>query len=148
MDKGYNEAVEYLKKFRDYSFELKRLDEEIKKLKSEIMCISSPIPNNEHVDTSAISDRTKLIDNMVDMKRRFEEEKAKYIECKQVARKIIAQLTDSKQKTILTEYYLNDNTMEYIAEYMLKISVRHTYRIRTTALKSFQKILKGRHNEN
>lgn len=139
---GYEEALNYLRMIRKMPISLRVLSDKIKVLETQIVDVNSTaISDNEHVNSSNVSDKMKSVDRLIDLKNELEAEKESYRLLLSESNDLINQLSKTEYKTIIFEYYINRKTMEYIADNIVGLTVRHLYRLRKYALKEFQKIL-------
>jgi replicative superfamily II helicase len=139
---GYEEALNYLRMIRKMPISLRVLSDKIKVLETQIVDVNSTaISDNEHVNSSNVSDKMKSVDRLIDLKNELEAEKESYRLLLSESNELINQLSKTEYKTIIFEYYINRKTMEYIADNIVGLTVRHLYRLRKYALKEFQKIL-------
>jgi predicted DNA-binding protein YlxM (UPF0122 family) len=91
---------------------------------------------------SEVSDKTKITDKRIDLENSLSEIVIKLYERIDQAKGHINTLTNSDQRTVLTEYYLNDKTWEEIA-YKTNYTYRHVHRIHGRGLKELNQVKTG-----
>ena len=91
---------------------------------------------------SAISDKSKITDKRIDLENSLGDIVVKLYERINQAKGYINTLTNSDQRTVLTEYYLNDKTWEEIA-YKTNYTYRHVHRIHGRGLKELSQVKTG-----
>lgn len=133
-------AKEYLNRVRFADISINTKNDELYHLKLKSLQVS-PQSQGERVQSSGSGgDFTKIIDKIVLLQAKINEEVDQLVELKEQARTLIHMLTDERYKTVLTEYYLNHKTWEQVADCM-NYDLRWVYRIHGKALKEFSKVL-------
>lgn len=133
-------AKEYLNRVRFADISINTENDELYHLKLKSLQVS-PQSQGERVQSSGSGgDFTKIIDKIVLLQDKINEEIDRLVELKEQARTLIHMLTDERYKTVLTEYYLNHKTWEQVADCM-NYDLRWVYRIHGRALKEFNKVL-------
>lgn len=133
-------AKEYLNCVRFADISINTKSDELYHLKLKSLQVS-PQSQGERVRSSGSGgDFTKIIDKIVLLQEKINEEIDQLVELKKQARTLIHMLTDERYKTVLTEYYLNHKTWEQVADCM-NYDLRWVYRIHGKALKEFSKVL-------
>lgn len=133
-------AKEYLNRVRFADISINTKSDELYYLKLKSLQVS-PQSQGERVQSSGSGgDFTKIIDRIVLLQDKINEEIDLLVELKEQARTLIHMLTDERYKTVLTEYYLNHKTWEQVADRM-NYDLRWVYRIHGKALKEFSKVL-------
>ncbi|MCI5617918.1 MAG: DUF1492 domain-containing protein [Ruminococcus sp.] len=133
-------AKEYLNRVRLTDISINTKSDELYHLKLKSLQVS-PQSQGERVQSSCSGgDFTKIIDRIVLLQDKINEEIDLLVELKEQARTLIHMLTDERYKTVLTEYYLNHKTWEQVADCM-NYDLRWVYRIHGKALKEFSKVL-------
>lgn len=133
-------AKEYLNRVRFADISINTKNDELYHLKLKSLQVS-PQSQGERVQSSGSGgDFAKIIDKIVLLQDKINEEIDRLVELKEQARTFIHMLTDERYKTVLTEYYLNHKTWEQVADCM-NYDLRWVYRIHGKALKEFNKVL-------
>ena len=133
-------AKEYLKQIRSIALTVKRIQNELERLRADAASASINLDGMPHA-TSGNSDRlARLAIKMAEYNTELQDELNALLDEKAKAIKMIKTLPP-KQQTILVEYYIHVKTWEQIAEEM-DISVRHCHRLHGNALYNFDKVLK------
>lgn len=111
-------AKEYLNRVRFADISINTKSDELYHLKLKSLQVS-PQSQGERVQSSGSGgDFTKIIDRIVLLQAKINEEIDQLVELKEQARTLIHMLTDERYKTVLTEYYLNHKTWEQVADCM------------------------------
>lgn len=133
-------AKEYLNRVRFADISINTKNDELYHLKLKSLQVS-PQSQSEKVQSSGSGgDFTKIIDKIILLQDKINEEIDLLVELKEQARTLIHRLTDERYKAVLTEYYLNHKTWEQVADCM-NYDLRWVYRIHGKALKEFSKVL-------
>lgn len=133
-------AKEYLNRVRFADISINTKNDELYHLKLKSLQVS-PQSQGEKVQSSGSGgDFTKIIDKIILLQDKINEEIDLLVELKEQARTLIHRLTDERYKAVLTEYYLNHKTWEQVADCM-NYDLRWVYRIHGKALKEFSKVL-------
>lgn len=132
-------AKEYLKSIRTLDIEINSKKEELINL-NEKLTILSPQGSDTPVKSSGTTDITKTVDKIIDLQREIETEINELVNLRLEARVFINQLADLRFRVILTDYYINGDTWEQVAQTM-KYDLRWIYRLHGRALQDFEKIL-------
>lgn len=134
-------AKEYLNRVRFADISINTRSDELYHLKLKSLQVS-PQSQGERVQSSGSGgDFTKIIDKIVLLQDKINEEIDLLVELKEQARTLIHMLTDERYKTVLTEYYLNHKTWEQVADCM-NYDLRYVYKVHGRALQAFSEILK------
>lgn len=102
----------------------------------------SPQSKGERVQSSSGGgDFTTIIDRIVDLQNKINQEIDELVKLKDNARTLIHKLTDRRYQTVLTEYYINHKTWEQVADIM-DYDLRYVYKVHGRALQVFSEIMK------
>lgn len=115
---------------------IKTKEHELSKLRLNIAQVS--VKQNEPVKTSGVNDPMRIVDRIADLQDEINREIDNLVRLKTEIRSKINALDDYRYIAILTEYYINCQRWEDIAESM-EMSVRHTLRLHGEALQAFRK---------
>ena len=129
-------AKEYLYSVRTSYDLIDTKKHEILKLKSDSEQVS--IRQNEPVKTSVVNDPMRIVDKIADLESEINREIYNLVQLKSEIRCKINALDDYRYIRVLTEYYINQNSWESVAE-LTGNSVRHTLRLHGEALQAFRK---------
>lgn len=129
-------AKEYLYSVRTSYDLIDTKKHEILKLKSDSEQVS--IRQSEPVKTSVVNDPMRIVDKIADLESEINREIYNLVQLKSEIRCKINALDDYRYIRVLTEYYINHNSWESVAE-LTGNSVRHTLRLHGEALQAFRK---------
>lgn len=133
-------AKEYLKQIRSIALTVKRIQNELERLRADAASASINLDGMPHASSGNSDKLARLAIKMAEYNTKLQEELNALLDEKAKAIKMIKTLP-TKQQTILVEYYIHVKTWEQIAEEM-DISVRHCHRLHGNALYNFDKVLK------
>ena len=130
-------AKEYLNQIRDLDTLIDVKCKTRAQLEIKAQQVSSP-ELKERVLSSGTSGFAQTVDKIVDLDNEISQQIDDLLKLQSDAINKINQLSDKKHIAILTEYYLNQETWERVADIM-KLSVRHIHRLHGKALQEFRK---------
>ena len=125
----------YLRKARELDTLVHTKLNEIDKLRELAECLSSP-KLGERVTSSKGNTSMQTVDKIVDLQAEIDKEIAELVELITEIHAKIEQLSDTTEKAVLTERYINGRSWEEIAE-IVGYTVRQTLNIYGKALKHF-----------
>ena len=130
---------------KEYLYRIKNLDTEVNIKLEELKCLKQkslgvqPISFEQKVKSSNGNSSNRVIDKIIDLESLINSEINELINIKAEAHDLITQLKNPKHRSLLTEYYLNNKTLEQTAE-----TVRYSYdyirHLHSGALSNFRKI--------
>lgn len=125
----------YLRKARELDTLVHTKLSEIDRLRELAECLSSP-KLGERVTSSKGNTSMQTVDKIVDLQAEIDKEIAELVELITEIHAKIEQLSDTTEKAVLTERYINGRSWEEIAE-IINYSERNTKYIHGRALKNF-----------
>lgn len=129
-------AKEYLNQARSLNMEIKSKLEELHQLR-EKSSYSSNFSELGRVKSTPKNTSNITVDKIVDLEKIINEEIDILVDLKTKIHTAINNLSDSCQRTVLTEYYLNGKTWEQVAE-IVNYQNRNIYYIHGQALKQLK----------
>lgn len=135
---------EYLSHIGGLEYDIRRLEAELGKARSDMMRLQSMDCSREHVDGGEPADLADRISNMLECEKRLNAEWDRYINQRNQAKRLLAELTSAKYRAVLTEYYLLGLTWEAVAGH-LDLDPKQMWRIKKSALREFDRTVRARH---
>lgn len=129
----------------EYLYRIKNLDTEVNIKLEELKCLKQkslgvqPISFEQKVKSSNGNSSNRVIDKIIDLESLINSEINELINIKAEAHDLITQLKNPKHRSLLTEYYLNNKTLEQTAETM-RYSYDYIRHLHSGALANFRKI--------
>nr|UWG94013.1 MAG: Protein of unknown function (DUF722) [Bacteriophage sp.] len=130
---------------KEYLYRIKNLDTEVNIKLEELKCLKQkslgvqPISFEQKVKSSNGNSSNRVIDKIIDLESLINSEINELINIKAEAHDLITQLKNPKHRSLLTEYYLNNKTLEQTAETM-RYSYDYIRHLHSGALSNFRKI--------
>ncbi len=134
-------AKEYLNRVRTADLDIQVKSEELHRLQLKALQIGSQSQEERVQSTPEGRGFANTIDKIVDLQNIINNEISALVDLQNEAREKINRLSDTRYRAVLTEYYINHNTWEQVAE-LMKYDVRYIYKIHGRALQFFSRNMK------
>ena len=139
-------AKEYLDRARTLDREIKSKKRELAKIKADSRCLNSPVLGDK-VISSHTNNSNSASDKAMDLEKTINSEISKLIDLQTEIHAKIVKLPKAEHRIVLTDYYINCNTLEEIAENN-NCDVSHVKRLKKIAVETFAKNLGFKMSQN
>ena len=136
MTKNQSKAEKYLKKIKEIEKNVKDKQDELEALRYKASGAGAIRYDKDHVQTSPKDYLAMAMDDIIEIEKQLEEDKASIESMKGEAYCIVRRIDKIDHRTLIEWFYLNDMTMPETAKKM-NMSERNAYYLKDDALESF-----------